>query len=190
MEYEAEKQSRSLSPLAQEQVDPTAKSAAGWRGKRYVQVCPTLSGLGQKQLAQRSQRGQVAWTAEGTSGGSNCKTQGLAGYARHALRRVRRSPAQSRSSWFNALSGARWLGRQSLFRRARRPGKGLERGPSAGSCSRFAKGPQPWVFGRACCTRRAIHVVLTGLLSRHALRLVVCCTRRSISIDEPLEVGH
>ena len=65
---EAKKESQSLSHLAQKQVDPTAKSAAGWREKRYVQVCPALSGPEQKQLAQRSQRSQVAWTAEGTSG--------------------------------------------------------------------------------------------------------------------------
>ena len=48
--------------------------AAGWRGERCVQVCPTCSGPEQKQLAPRAdwvraqRRGsfQVAWTAERT----------------------------------------------------------------------------------------------------------------------------
>ena len=44
-------------------------------------------------------------------GVKNDKPQGLAGYARQALRRVRRAPAQSGRSWLKALSGARWLGR-------------------------------------------------------------------------------
>ena len=61
---EAGKQSQSLSHRAQKEVDPTAKSAAGWREKRQLQVRPAVSGAEQKQLAQRSQRSQVAWTIE------------------------------------------------------------------------------------------------------------------------------
>ena len=72
---EADKQSQTLPHLAQKQIDSMAKSAAGGRGERCVQVCPTRSGPKQKQLdlragyvhARRSGGFMVAWTAEGTS---------------------------------------------------------------------------------------------------------------------------
>ena len=96
----------------------------------------------------------------------------------------------------HALKGARLpscLGWQISLSRARRHGRGLERGPSAGGCSSFVLGLRPslLLLLLVCSTRRLIHVVIMGLLPRLTLVLLVCCPRRSIPIDEPwAAVGH
>ena len=112
-------------------------------------------------------------------GSQSCKSQGLSGYARHALR---------------GTAASRCLRRQGSLRRARRHGRGLERGnevrlPEAARASCWGSSR---AFGSSC--GRVVQCARSTSSSwgscRDTLHLVVCCTRHSIPIDEPLAVGH